>query len=104
MNWKKLGVSVAIIAGSIAGVGAVATSAAADGIEYPAGGTWYYGAGGKTVYSHYYNNGRTHKATACGAYDASGACEYTGWKSPGTPALANQPVKLSGNTAYWDVL
>lgn len=102
MQIRKVALSVALVLGTVAGVGSVATVANAA-VEYPSGGTWYYGADGTKSYSHYYNNTKTHKATACGAYDASGWCEYSGWKTRGVAAIANQPVKISGNTAHWDV-
>ncbi|MBO3663076.1 lactococcin 972 family bacteriocin [Microbacterium stercoris] len=101
MKKKSLGTILAV------GVGltfAVASPVAANAaLEYPAGGTWYYGVTGNSVYSHYYHNTKTHKATACGAQDLSGWCQTTGWKSRGVAALANQPAKISGNTAYYNV-
>ncbi len=60
------------------------------------GGTWDYGVGGKTVWSHYFHQGRRHGSTAIGKIRVDSGCVNKGLWS-----RATAPKKLTGNRSYY---
>lgn len=72
------------------------TSAAGAMMVSIDGGTWDYGTGGGTVWSHYFHNGVSHGSTAVGQYES-----FSGCVNKNTWSRATAPSKLFGNKSYY---